>query len=510
MDTIRTDVLVIGSGFGAAAPALRLAAAGLSVVMVEKGPHIDHLKDFRQTQDPQYLRTYLHGLTSDHLNLTYAEGLGGGSGFYEMVSLRAPSLAFQQRDAHGRPLWPAALDRAALDPYYDRAEAMLRVEQIAPHEVPKSGLVFSLLMKNLGYSCDRARYAVRNCLGSGFCVSGCIFGAKQSLHVNYLPQAVAAGARIECELEARSIRTLVDVPATAGVRNVRALPHRYEVTCRRRGGAREELRFQAKVVLLGGGTIGSAALLLASRPGLPRLSSEVGKHIAFNGSVKVAGLLPDGFPDGDMFAGRSHPGMISYQFLESHGISISAGKAMPLMLVSAARLHLDGDPREPAWWGQANVDLMRQARHRMIALVSFGLTPPGGHLTLGPDRAPQVALQPTPELERYVATTGGILRDILVRNGCRMVDADWVDHGGSPVEGLHFSTAHQVGSCRMADSPAHGVVDAAGEVFGYPGLYVSDGAAIPSSLAVNTSLTILANAERIADGIATRYGLGAL
>jgi len=506
MSVMRTDVLVIGSGFGAAAPALRLAAAGLSVVMVEKGPHIDHLADFRQTQDPQYLLKYLHGLSGEHLSLTYAEGLGGGSGFYEMVSLRAPSLAFRQRDAGGRALWPAGLDRAALDPYYDRAEAMLRVEQIAPHDVPKSGLVFSLLMKNLGYSCDRARYAVRNCLGSGFCVSGCIFGAKQSLHVNYLPQAVAAGAHIECELEARGIRSLVDVRATAGVRNVRALPFRYEVTCRRRATG-EETRFQAKIVLLGGGTIGSAALLLASRAELPRLSSEVGKHVAFNGGVKVAGILPDGFPDGDMFAGRSHPGMISYQFLESHGISISAGKAMPLMLVSAARLHLDGDPREPSWWGQANVDLMKQARRRMIALVSFGLTPPAGRITLGPERVPQVDLDPTPDLERYVARTTGVLRDILERNGCRMVETDWVDHSGSPTHGLHFATAHQVGSCRMADDAAHGVVDSSGEVFGYPGLYVSDGAAIPSSLAVNTSLTILANAERIADGITERYGL---
>ena len=74
---------------------------------------------------------------------------------------------------------------------------------------------------------------------------------------------------------------------------------------------------------------------------------------------------------------------------------------------------------------------------------------------------------------------------------------------------IHFSTAHQVGSCRMADTKQRGVVDASGEVFDYPGLYVSDGAAIPSSLAVNTSLTILANAERIAAGILDRYRLRA-
>ena len=52
---------------------------------------------------------------------------------------------------------------------------------------------------------------------------------------------------------------------------------------------------------------------------------------------------------------------------------------------------------------------------------------------------------------------------------------------------------------------ADGVTDRWGEVFDYPGLVVSDGAAIPSSLAVNTSLTILANAERIGDHLRRRY-----
>jgi len=496
MQTVHTDVLIIGTGFGAAAPALRLAEAGARVVMVEKGPKVQ-TSDFRQTSDPQYLLKYIKGAPGDHLSLTYAEALGGGSGFYEMVSLRAPSLVFDQVDAQGQRLWPRGLDRRELDPYYDVAERMLHVSQIPLDEVPKTGLVFARLMKNLGYSVDRARYAVRGCQGSGFCVTGCIYGAKQSLFLNYLPQAVAAGAEIETDLEALSIEPLA------------AAPYRYQVLCRGHTGGRDHVRFVAKIVVLAGGTVGTARLLLRSRGNLPFLSEHVGRNIAYNGSVKVAGLLPDSFPDTDMFTGRTHPGMISYELLESHGITVHGVKALPLMIVSAARMRLDGDGANPAWWGQPNVELMRQMRHRMVVLVAFGLTPPGARLDMAEGAEARVSLPMTEPLQRYHADTRRLLESILVRNGCRLVQTEFLDKDLAPEAGVHFSTAHQVGSCRMADTRSAGVVDGDGEVFGYPGLYVSDGAAIPSSLSVNTSLTILANAERIAVGVRERYRLRA-
>ena len=92
-----TDVLVIGTGFGAAAPALRLAQAGYRVVMIEKGPRLHQYADFEHTQDPRYYLKYLKSLSGDHLSLTYAEALGGGSGFAEMGRGRAPRA---QRQAH--------------------------------------------------------------------------------------------------------------------------------------------------------------------------------------------------------------------------------------------------------------------------------------------------------------------------------------------------------------------------------------------------------------------------
>jgi len=59
-------------------------------------------------------------------------------------------------------------------------------------------------------------------------------------------------------------------------------------------------------------------------------------------------------------------------------------------------------------------------------------------------------------------------------------------------------TPYPLGGCNMGDTPAHGVVDHKGEVFGYKNLYVADAAIIPEALGVNPSRTIGALAERIA------------
>src|SRR2546426_3000032 len=128
---------------------------------------------------------------------------------------------------------------------------MLHVSQIPLAEVPKTGLVFAQLMKNLGYSVDRARYAVRGCQGSGFCVTGCVYGAKQSLFLNYLPQAVEAGAEIETGLEALSGQPLAHPHPPARL-PLRGTPYRYQVIFRPRTREPERLRVVARLVILRG------------------------------------------------------------------------------------------------------------------------------------------------------------------------------------------------------------------------------------------------------------------
>ncbi len=67
MKTQFTEVLIIGSGFGGAVPALRLAKAGFSTTIIDKGPQIDPYNDFVQTQDPKYLLKYLKTLKGKNI-----------------------------------------------------------------------------------------------------------------------------------------------------------------------------------------------------------------------------------------------------------------------------------------------------------------------------------------------------------------------------------------------------------------------------------------------------------
>lgn len=497
METLSTDVLVIGSGFGGSAPALRLSEAGLKVLMIEKGPDFNPRRDVRQTQDPQYLLRYIKSDCGDNVNFIYGEGLGGGSGFYEMVSLRAPTKAFEQTMPHGLPLWPKSINRGTMDSFYDIAERMMHVTQIRPEEVPRTGLAFAMLMKRLGYSVDRVPYSVRGCMGHSYCVAGCTAGAKVTVHEPYLQPALRKGMRLLTGTEALSVRPIADLnDEWCHGRDLDRMPFRYEVDCRcRRTGG--QIRIRAKLVILGSGTVGTARLLLSSRRFLPELSEHVGRNISLNGTVKSLGILPDDIPDGDMFRGRSHPGVISYEFLESRGITISTAKPLPVDSVSYANLVLEEETRSPSWWGQAKVDIMKLYRHRAIVLYALGLSTPTASLSINRRGEVRPAFTIDSSFREYYEETKNLLHSMIRRSGGRVVHIRIIDGEGVEYPDLHITTAHMTGSCRMADSQRHGVVDAVGEVFNYPGLYVTDGSAIPSSLAVNPYLTILANAERV-------------
>jgi choline dehydrogenase-like flavoprotein len=494
-----TDALVIGSGFGAAATALRLVESGVRVIMAERGPRIDPHKDFRQTQDPRYFMKYYRGAGGPAASMTWIEAYGGASGFYEMVALRAPSRAFTLLDVDEEPLWPEGITRHTLDPYYALAEHMQEIEQISPDDVPKSGIVFAMMMKRLGISVERIPFAVQGCIGSGCCLSGCIYGNKRSMLVNYLPAAEEHGMEVLTDMTVLRLianHTREDRTST--------LEPRYTALCRSSEG--EQIRIDANIVVLGAGTVGTAGILMRSRDELRNLSRHVGHHIAMNGSIKMLGMIADDLPDGDNYTGRSHPGLITYDFLDTHDLTLAAGKTMPMLAATFGHFTIEGRAQPHEYWGEQHADFMRRFRHRALPLYTIGLTPPTTSLkgTSPTGMVPSTDL--TNEVRTHFQRAEALMHDIYRRSNFEIVRIASIDMSGSEISGMETHSTHMMGSARMATSRDRGVCDQWGEVFGHPGLHVVDGAAIPSSLAVNPSLTILANAERIAHELQRRYG----
>jgi cholesterol oxidase len=195
-----TDVAVVGSGFGGGVAALRSAEAGRSVVVLEQGRRLtpaDLEAGGRRTRHllwmPQLgLRGYFRQTVLRHVIVVHGVGVGGGSIVYAAVLLRPGPQAWQA------PGWAdTGLDWAdALAPHFDTAARMLGVESN-----PQVGLQDRWLAsaaRDLGaadtYGPTPQGISFDDCTRCGACITGCPYGAKNSVDRTYLARAALRGA----------------------------------------------------------------------------------------------------------------------------------------------------------------------------------------------------------------------------------------------------------------------------------------------------------------------------
>ena len=168
------DAVVVGSGFGGGIAACRLAEAGRRVCVLERGRRFG-AGDYpdRPAQAPL---AFWHPVLNPggmfdlrlmkDLSVLTAAGVGGGSLVYANVQLRAPAEVFDD------PHWPAAVDRSALDPYYDRSE-----EALLPRTTPlepdlRKVRAFAAMGERAGRDAERHPLAVHFGEGPPHPVSG--------------------------------------------------------------------------------------------------------------------------------------------------------------------------------------------------------------------------------------------------------------------------------------------------------------------------------------------------
>ncbi|HEX4446649.1 MAG TPA: GMC family oxidoreductase [Polyangiaceae bacterium] len=526
------DAVVIGTGFGGAVASCRLTQAGLSVGVFERGRRYDNPDAQGEFPFPRDFTNIESGWLYDDKQGLYdvkpieevfvfeCAGYGGGSLIYANVHIRPVPDVF----AAG---WPAGYSRATLDPYYDLVAYMLDIAPITsrPNDIPPKTKLMAGSMERLGRSKQlyypniavdladagagphKNKFGVtqQGCRNCGECDVGCRYRAKNTLDLNYLAVAERGGAEVSPQCKVLRI-----APAADG----------YAVFYRDDANGGVEKSVSAKAVFVCGGAVNSTELLLRCRDEyrtLPALSAALGQGYSGNGDFLAFGFdtrapfRPDYGPTitTGVIYDRGEGDLRSWFTLQEGGY--------PKQIAGLFQLLRQGDTWWPAAGNLVRDEVDREIKKAVVAKrAKTGSSSVVGtadrarddaelagsavFLAMGRDRPGRIELHPVTKQLRIRWN----LTDNLPLYGSedRLVRDVVADLGGTPAPQPLWAllnqpvSVHNLGGCCMADEEGRGVTDGGGQVYGYPNLYVLDGACLPVATGVNPSHTIAAVAER--------------
>ena len=517
----RYDAVIIGSGYGGAVSAARLARAGKSVCVLERGREFvtgefpakfPEMRNEMQVTSRRFRtgkQTALFDVRlGDDMHVLVGCGLGGGSLVNAGVSLRPDPRVFADE------IWPGQLRQdGLLDEGYERARRWLR-----PMQGPRAAEMtkFKALAETsraIGVAPVKAPVAVSfaetvnpagitqpACTNCGDCVGGCNVGAKNTVALTYLPEAKRHGADIFTEAKVQYIEKF----ASGGWRV--HLERLDEVK-----GQPQLMIVDADMVIVAGGTLGSTEILLRSKARGLRLSDALGRRFSANGDIIAFGYgakIPirsigvghpkkiDGYDVGAAVSGQIE--IVDADNL-SHSMTIQEG-AMPSALAPILPVMFVPNGRLLGALQSLVSGVYKGPFQSLQTFFAVSHDSASGQFRLDDDR---LALSwPNAKDEPVYARLDAALEKIVGAAGGSYVKNPMA----GTVMGHQPATAHPLGGCGMAADRAEGVVNHRGQVFDasssagatdvHAGLYVIDGSIIPRSLGCNPLLTITALAER--------------
>lgn len=473
------DAVVIGSGAGGAMAARELARAGMSVVVVEEGERFG-VADFRgRAPATRFTELYRDGGATAALGvppvlLPLGKGVGGSTLVNSGTCYRAPAEVLGRwRAEHGVTL------TERFDELSDEVEATLRVDPAPLDVLGRNGELALAGARELGWQAAPLRRNAPGCGGCCQCAVGCPRNAKYGVHLNALPQACAAGARIVSRL--RVDRVLTDRGTAAGI-----------AACRPDGSGVEIL---APLVVVAAGATETPPLLRRSGlGGHPQL----GANLALHPAISLAGRFAE-----PVESWRGVLQSVGIEQLHDRGVLIEATAAPPGMGTfvlpgtgSTLRAEIDDSAHlatlgamvadEPSGYvhgrnrafpryalARADQDKLRAAL-RAMGEVLFAA---GAEEVL-------TGLPGTPR-----ASSTAQLRDIVER---------------TPARGWHLAAFHPTGSARMGADPRTSPVTPTGRLRGTRGVYLADASVLPTCPTVNPQITIMAMSLGIAQHLSER------
>jgi cholesterol oxidase len=440
------------------------------------------------------------------MKVLVAAGVGGGSLVYTNVQKIPPASVFMG--------WPGPIGLNYLHPYYERVQAMLEPTPI-PHRLDRiTAFEAAHLRVGLAGHIERPPLAIcwedpervfvnrfgarqQGCNLCGQCVFGCERHAKNTLDLNYLHRAEQLGAQVWPHCRVLGLRA---VSGHYEVQFERLLPEPAPSTL-------SVEMASAPTVFLAAGSLGTTELLLSSRAALPQLSARLGQGWSANGDF-FAGLIASRLP---IEPTRGPSVAAAYNATETDGFYGLEGAIPPVAATykrTFVRLahwlgwvrHFAERCRQPdaeGWDRESCTDRESEELLRYLGVFFLmGQDASDGELRLGARG----------ELDLVWSQSRGFgTSRLLMQRMQSYLRRLGRGYGGWMLTprawwlGGKGATVHPLGGCPMGATSADGVADAFGRVFGYPGLYISDGSLIPRALGVPPSHTIAALAEHVVE-----------
>ncbi len=492
-EELECDVVVVGSGAGGGTAAGVLGAAGLSVVVVEAGEHVDE-SEFDGAEYEGYRRLYLNGgaMATDDAGCGLLAGaaLGGGTLVNYSTAYRTPD--------HVRKEWGAAGVPAFAGEEYERSMEVVSDRLGVNHEHTWPSARDAVLQEGataLGWKTDIVPRNAHGCPRGGeacaTCGFGCPYGAKQSTLRTWLVDASSAGADIL--VRTRAERVIVEAGAARGV------------TARTHEG--HEVSIKARAVVVACGALHTPALL--KRSGLR--NPNVGRHLHVHPAAAVFGVL-----DREV---KPWQGTMQAVHVDEHldldgrgyGVKYQTAPLHPGFYVSFA-----------PWRSAAHhAALIEELSHTAVAGVLVR-DREAGEVKVGRDGEPVVRYRLSPYDAAHMRKGIEGAAQMLEAVGARRTytsHARWVarENGGSIDELLGAGDAcgygpgqlvinafHLLGSARMGGSAESSACGPEGETWDVRDLVVCDASAFPTASGVNPMLTIESIAHMNASRLAAR------
>ncbi len=486
------DIAIVGSGAGGGTVAQELAPLvrdGARIVVLEQGPRLADA-EFTGRELDMADALYEDGggfLTADGtMTLAFGRAYGGSTVVYTGTSLVAPP-----RVING---WQVPeLDHADVARRSAKFAAQNDVHLLTPDLVNENNRLFVEGCTALGWKAEQFPLNLRGCRGSSLCNLGCPNAAKMGVHRVQLPAAERSGVQIATRAE---VLRIGDHELSVVVRAKR--PGEMGAASEWEPGA---YRVRAKVVVVAAGAVGSPALLLRSGFGraLPALGAGFTCHPAH---ILVA----------------EHQRPITNDV--GHPKSFFLDRAADERFVLETCMYFPfTTAKNLTGFGADHSALMRAfPRLQMILVLACDKAVPGNRVTVDRNGRPVVHYTFTPEtIEAMVRATRASAKIFFAAGALRVhapsADPPLIERRDAGrieqlVDAAHFlpgkvsvSAAHLMGGCAMGRDSATSVTDGRGRVHDLPWLRVADASLFPDSLEINPYLTIMALADRVAEGI---------